>query len=109
MIARKREHARAAVVVWALVALIVGTRGAPAQVACTTTIAAGAVFDQTWTAAGSPYCIAGDIRVSRVAIEPGVEVLFSGDFGVEVLAAFTVVGTSEAPVRFAAADPAAAR
>jgi hypothetical protein len=79
-----------------------------------TTISGGNVINQTWTTAGSPYTVQGDIIVPAGAfltIESGVEVRFAttdalaanaNTARVELIVrgAFTVNGTAGAPVRF---------
>jgi hypothetical protein len=57
---------------------------------CTTPVPAGTISGEEWTAAGSPYCIDGDVTVNSLAIKPGVRVEFSGDY------LFTVEGVLEA-------------
>src|SRR5262249_40752078 len=86
----------------AAVALLAGPVAASAQVACTTTIPAGLVAAQSWTLAGSPYCVEGNIQVSLLTIEPGVQVLVDGPYEIDVLSTITAVGTSEAPILFTA-------
>jgi len=71
---------------------------------CTTTVPAGTVVNETWTTTGSPYCVTGDIGVSLLTIEPGVEVLVDGLFQIEILSTITVTGTEAAPVVFSAKD-----
>jgi hypothetical protein len=44
-----------------------------------TTFVSGTIVGQTWTTAGSPYVVTGDILVASLAIEPGVTVLFQGN------------------------------
>ena len=72
---------------------------------CTTTVPGGLVVGETWTTAGSPYCITGDIDVSLLTIEPGVRVLFDGPYQMQVLSTLTAVGTETATVVFSALDP----
>lgn len=53
-------------------------------VGVTGTIVPGGEVSGTWTKAGSPYTITGDIRVPRgksLTVEPGVVVKFAGHFG----------------------------
>lgn len=73
---------------------------------CTTTIPGGLIVAETWNLDGSPYCIAGDIRVSLLTIEPGVEVLIDGAFEIKVLSTISAIGTAEQPILFSAKDPA---
>jgi len=56
-------------------------------VGVTGTIVAGGAVSGTWTMAGSPYTVTGDIRVAKtrtLTIEPGVVVKFAGHFGLTV-------------------------
>ncbi len=79
-----------------------GTPPAP----CTTTVPAGSVASTTWTLAGSPYCVQGNLGVSLLTIEPGVEVLVDGSYSINVLTSITAIGTAEQPIRFSARRPA---
>ena len=60
--------------------------------------------DELWTAANSPYCVTGDLRVSQLNIEPGVEVLVDGAYAIDVLTAIGVVGSAGAEILFSAFD-----
>lgn len=85
----------------------------PQLVEAQTTIAGGNIINQTWTAAGSPYTLLGDITVpsgSFLAIQAGVEVRASTSDAtgsgnntsrVEILVdgRLTVSGTTASPVR----------
>lgn len=73
--------------------------------ACGTTVAPGFHGGETWTLAGSPYCVTGDIQVSGHTIEPGVEVLVDGPFEIEVQTPITAIGTVSQPIIFTAKDP----
>ena len=44
----------------------------------------GNIVGQTWTAAGSPYFLDDDLQISHLVIEPGVTVLSTGDYMIEV-------------------------
>ena len=44
----------------------------------------GPVTDSVWTKANSPYRIDGHVTIDSLIIEPGVEILFQGDFRFEV-------------------------
>ena len=74
-------------------------------VSCTTIISGGLVAGQTWTAASSPYCVTGDIQVSLLTLEPGVEVRVDGGYKVEVLSTITSVGTQVSPILLSAKEP----
>ncbi len=82
-----------------LVVLLVYGSGLRAQ-ACGTKVAGGAIEDQVWTAESSPYCITGDLIVGLLTIQPGVTVLFEGDFVLEVGGALKAVGMEEKPIVF---------
>ncbi len=75
------------------------------DVSCTTTVDSGLVAGQTWTVDGSPYCVTGDIQVSLLTIEPGVEVLVDGPYEIEVLSTITAIGTEEDPILFSSKKP----
>lgn len=74
---------------------------------CTTIVPGGLVVQKTWTAAGSPYCVTGDLQVSLLTVEPGVTVLVDGPFGIEVLSTITAEGTSANPIVFSSKDSSA--
>jgi len=71
-----------------------------------TVVPGGDVFG-TWSASGSPYEIQGDVGVpadSVLVIEPGVDVVFEGDYALVVSGALTAVGTAQDSIRFTAPD-----
>jgi len=70
---------------------------------CTTCVS-GTIVSETWTEAGSPYCVEGDILVAGLTIEPGVRVEFLGDYVFEVAGILTVAGTKTEPVVFTRFD-----
>jgi len=76
-----------------------------AQAACTSIVPPGPVLG-TWFVSGSPYCITGDVQITSLTIEPGVEVLIDGAFQIEVLSDITAIGTAANPISFSARDPA---
>ena len=84
--------------------LAVSQRATPSST-CTTTLDPGNYFSQTWDAAGSPYCVTGDIVVGNLTIDPGVEVLVDGPYEISVFTTITAIGTSTAPIRFSAKLP----
>ncbi len=84
---------------------ITSTPTATATPACNTVVPAGLVVSQTWTNSGSPYCVEGDIQVSLLTIEPGVQVLVDGPYEIDVLSTITAVGTAAAPILFTARTP----
>jgi hypothetical protein len=73
------------------------------------TIVAGGPVSGTWTTAGSPYTVTGDIRVPKgrtLTIEPGVVVKFAGHFGLTVgyRATLCARGTETDPIVFTPID-----
>lgn len=73
-----------------------------------TIVPGGDVFG-TWSAAGSPYQIQGDITVpadSVLVIEPGVDVVFQEDCALAVAGVLTAVGTAQDSIRFTAPERA---
>ncbi len=72
-----------------------------------TEIPAGAVSG-TWTMAGSPYNINGNIKIEvddQLVIEPGVVVNFTGHYVFEVFGSLQAVGSSIDSIKFTAPDP----
>ena len=65
------------------------------------TTVSGAVADETWTKANSPYVVVGDVSVARLTIQPGVEVRINGLFTIEVAGGISALGTKDEPIRFA--------
>ncbi len=75
---------------------------APCGTTCGTIVPAGTVVNTTWTKAGSPYCIEGNLQVSLLTIEPGVCVLVDGAYVIEVLSTIDASGTQDEPITFTA-------
>lgn len=74
-----------------------------------TTIPGGSVSG-TWTVAGSPYLIEGEITVhtdSTLVIEPGVDVEFQGNYCLTVIGYLEAVGTEADSIYFFPADTTA--
>ena len=61
----------------------------------------GTITGQTWTAANSPYIVTGDITAANLTIQPGVSVLFSGNYAFTVAGRLTALGRSDARITFA--------
>jgi len=77
-----------------------------------TIVAAGAITTQTWSAAGSPYRIMGDVyipRNNRLTIQPGVQVRFQGHYRMEGPGVIDARGTAytQRDILFTAEDPTA--
>ncbi len=71
---------------------------------CTTNVPPGVISGETWTEAGSPYCVEGNVIVNNLTIEPGVSVEITGDFEFEIVGILTAVGTSVKGITFTTAD-----
>lgn len=71
------------------------------------TYVSGGNVSGTWDAEGSPYIIEGDIYIGSdevLTITPGVSVLFSGAYGMEVHGRLDAGGTENEKIRFTLAD-----
>jgi hypothetical protein len=67
----------------------------------------GGTVSGIWTRGGSPYHINGSVTVpndSTLTIEPGVDVVFTGHYKLNVEGRLLAVGTQEDSIRFGAAD-----
>lgn len=62
------------------------------------TIVSGIIAGETWTKTGSPYFVTGDILVASLTIQPGVQVMFQGNYAFEVAGVVTAVGTAAEPI-----------
>lgn len=68
-----------------------------------TTVPAGAVGSPnpvTWDLAGSPYRVQGNIQVGHLTIDPGVCVVFEGNYELLVSGFLIAVGTANSPIVF---------
>jgi len=71
----------------------------------TQTIVPGGYVSGTWTAAGSPYLVQGDITIhtdSTLNIQPGVEVNFQGNYSFTVNGLLQAIGTGVDSIHFTA-------
>jgi hypothetical protein len=60
----------------------------------------GTIVNQTWTVAGSPYVVVGNVNVAGLIIQPGVEVVFRTNYAFEVDGNISALGTAAAPIVF---------
>ncbi len=71
------------------------------------TIISGGDIEGTWSTSGNPYFIDGDITVNtgeRLAIEPGVKIIFNGPYSIEVYGRLDASGTTNDSIVFTVAD-----
>ncbi len=69
-----------------------------------TTYVCGTIVSQTWTPAGSPYVVTCNIFVAGLTIQPGVKVVFNGNYVFEVGGTLTAIGTAQDSIIFERAD-----
>jgi len=71
------------------------------------TIIPGGYVSGTWTLAGSPYQVQGNITIhgdSTLTIEPAVDVIFQGYYRLYVSGVLEAIGTASDSIRFVPAD-----
>lgn len=95
-----RTSSRMAAVMLCLLTLSAVGPALAGSTVCKTFVPAGLVEDEHWTVSNSPYCLNGSIQVSLLTIDPGVEVLSTGDYQIEVWTTITAIGTETQPIRF---------
>jgi parallel beta-helix repeat protein len=83
----------------ALVAAILPLLFWESEMPASTTVS-GAIANETWTSANSPYLVVGDISVARLSIQPGVKVLFTGAYVFEIAGGIAAIGTLADPILF---------
>lgn len=79
--------------------------GSACGTSCGTTVLAGTYVNETWSLAGSPYCITDSITLANVTILPGVCVRVSTGASITVGVNLVAIGTQAQPITFTAADP----
>ena len=68
---------------------------------CKTTITSDITTNTTWILANSPYCIGANVSITQdFQIDPGVQVLFLGNYNVTIIKEPTIDGTANAPILF---------
>lgn len=65
-----------------------------------TTFVAGPISGETWTPAGSPYVAIDNLYIATLNIQPGVDVVFTGNYVFQVNGVVTAVGTEQDSIRF---------
>ncbi len=71
----------------------------------TTTVPGGTILTDHWTVQGTPYLIQGDLEiVNSLNIDPGVEIIFMGHYGIRVHGTLRAIGSSDDRIIFRAND-----
>jgi len=65
-----------------------------------TTFVSGSMVNQNWRLSGSPYVVTGNITVTGLSIDPGVSVLFAGDYEFLVTGKLEAIGSESAQIIF---------
>ena len=84
---------------WRAAACVLGLLSSLSE-ASADTFVSGTIAGQTWTTAGSPYRVIGNINVALLTINPGVTVLFQSNYLFEVDGFLTASGTLAQPITF---------
>jgi len=84
--------------------LAAGILFAAGSASSASTVVPGGDASGTWTRAGSPFVLAGNVRAVDLAIEPGVEVLAGGNFEIAVTGRLRAEGRADAPILFGTVD-----
>ena len=78
---------------------------------CVTTVSGPLPGSATWTAAGSPYCVTGNISVGQgltLTVQPGVEIDFNAGLGLQVDGTLIARGLPTQPITFTASGSTSA-
>ena len=86
-------------IAWRAAACLLGLLGY-LSAANADTYVSGPIAGQTWTTAGSPYRVTGNINVALLTINPGVTVIFQSNYLFEVDGFLTATGTLAQPITF---------
>lgn len=72
----------------------------PGLTAAAPTYVGGIISGQTWRLQDSPFFVTNNITVASLTIEPGVEVVFLGNFAFEVPGVLKAIGTADHEILF---------
>ena len=64
------------------------------------TSVSGAIAGETWTKLNSPYLVVGNVSVAALTIQPGVTIMFMGNYGFEIAGGISAIGTGADPIIF---------
>jgi predicted outer membrane repeat protein len=90
-----------------IIFLAVIVSGLGASITCAETNVPGGSVSGTWTLAGSPYLVNGNIQIandSTLSIQPGVTVIFQGTYKLNVQGRLLAVGTATDSITFTASN-----
>jgi len=64
------------------------------------TTKAGTIDGEHWTADTGVYCVVGDLHIGELVIDPGVDILFFGNYELNVNGSLTAEGLDQDSIRF---------
>jgi hypothetical protein len=70
-----------------------------------TTFVSGTIVNETWTPAGSPYCVVDSVFIASLTINPGVRIVFLGNYVFRVSGIITALGEPGDTIVFTRANP----